>query len=437
MDESLRLLLIEADMYKEEMEKTWFKLVQFSQRLQLTENETLNALGSELLVKTAEFNEIAALLEQSASAVSLALTQTGESEENFAEPFAPENKEEEEAIAPAESAFAPAEEGVFAPAEESVFAPAEESVFAPAEEGVFAPAEEGVFAPAEESVFAPAEESVFAPAEEGVFAPAEESVFAPVDESVFAPAEESVFTPDDKIGSAPPFDVVEISGGIGQPELPHDDVVFPEVAASDEAVVIPSEFSYIDEDGTIHCGKCGHKLRKVSKFCSACGNAVKFREDEVPAKEEPARPEIINKPAPSGVHVDFTGIEEAEPEEGIFESPEDTSEKAPLGGFVSKPRPAATLLRHKNNSLILIDKDEFLIGREAAKTNYSIPDNNAISRVHMKIFFENERYYIIDCDSVNGTYLNEKSVSSHTPEMLFDGSEIRINTETFTFQVSY
>ena len=119
MDESLRLLLVEADMYKEEMEKTWFKLVQFSQRLQLTGREKLDELGKELLMKTTEFNEIAALLEQAASAVSLALTETGEMQEQAYS---------EEIIA------AVNEEAVFAPAEESVFAPAEESVFAPAEE---------------------------------------------------------------------------------------------------------------------------------------------------------------------------------------------------------------------------------------------------------------------------------------------------------------
>ncbi len=414
MDESLRLLLVEADMYKEEMEKTWFKLVQFSQRLQLTGREKLDELGKELLMKTTEFNEIAALLEQAAAAVSLALTETGEMQEQAYS---------EEIIA------AVNEEAVFAPAEESVFAPAEESVFAPAEESVFAPAEESVFAPAEESVFAPVEESVFAPAEESVFAPVEESVFAPAEESVFAPAEEAVFPPADEMIKEVAADDLTM--------LPRDEVILPEPEPQKVSFAIPCEFSFIDEDGSIYCGNCGNKLRKISKFCPSCGSVVKFREDAEPEKEETFLPEVINEPAPAGISFDFSAIEEEAPEEGVFESFENASETAPLSGYVKKARPAAYLLRHRDNSLIPVTKEEFFIGRDTAKTDFSIPDNNAISRVHMKIFYENERYYVCDCGSVNGTYLNEKAVSSDAPEMLFDGCEIRINTETFSFQVSY
>ena len=430
MDESLRLLLVEADMYKEEMEKTWFKFVQFSQRLQLTGREKLDELGKELLMKTTEFNEIAALLEQAAAAVSLALTETGEMQEQAYSEEIIAAVNEEAVFAPAEeSVFAPVEESVFAPAEESVFAPAEESVFAPAEESVFAPAEESVFAPAEESVFAPAEESVFAPAEESVFAPAEESVFAPAVESVFAPAEEAVFPPADEMIKEVAADELTM--------LPRDEVILHEPEPQKVPFAIPCEFSFIDEDGSIYCGSCGNKLRKISKFCPSCGSVVKFREDAEPEKEETFLPEVINEPAPAGISFDFSAIEEEAPEEGVFESFENASETAPLSGYVKKARPAAYLLRHRDNSLIPVTKEEFFIGRDTAKTDFSIPDNNAISRVHMKIFYENERYYVCDCGSVNGTYLNEKAVSSDAPEILFDGCEIRINTETFSFQVSY
>lgn len=366
MDESLRLLLVEADMYKEEMEKTWFKLVQFSQRLQLTGREKLDELGKELLMKTTEFNEIGALLEQAASAVSLALTETEEMQEQ-----------------------------------------------AYSEEIIAAVNEEAVFAPAEESVFAPAEESAFAPAEEAVFPPAEEAVFPPADEMIKEVAADE------------------------RTMLPHDEVILPEPEPQKVPFAIPCEFSFIDEDGSIYCGSCGNKLRKISKFCPSCGSVVKFREDAEPEKEETFLPEVINEPAPAGISVDFSAIEEEAPEEGVFESFENASETAPLSGYVKKARPAAYLLRHRDNSLIPVTKEEFFIGRDTAKTDFSIPDNNAISRVHMKIFYENERYYVCDCGSVNGTYLNEKAVSSDVPEMLFDGCEIRINTETFSFQVSY
>jgi hypothetical protein len=66
------------------------------------------------------------------------------------------------------------------------------------------------------------------------------------------------------------------------------------------------------------------------------------------------------------------------------------------------------LLRVKNNERIHLKGDCLRIGTEKKSVDYCIGDNCAVSRFHAKILHKNNSYFIIDNNSTNHTYLNEK-----------------------------
>lgn len=76
-----------------------------------------------------------------------------------------------------------------------------------------------------------------------------------------------------------------------------------------------------------------------------------------------------------------------------------------------------------------LESDEIKIGR--LQTNDIIlPDPN-VSRVHAKIERRNESFFILDLDSTNGTYLNEKRI---TEAKLKDGDIIRVGSTRLLFR---
>ncbi len=390
MQESLKLLLLEAKTYKEELTRSLFALNQFSERLLLVENKELNELATDLQEESAEIEAINSLLENAAVLLGAKLS-------------------EEEQVT-AENAFSVAEE---VPAEENAFTFIEEENIGEDAVDISGMPDNSIA-----EVYEKIEDISDAPI------PAEGSAFAPIEEECnnndAANADEWVMLPHDEV--------------VGFP-IP-DDVYTP--------VKERSEFCYVDDDGTVYCGNCGGKLKTVSKFCARCGALIQFREEE---KEAEAPEDKIEAP-----EEEFDGYINQEPKvpvnafpEFIEEIPEDKhfaedispEPEIPVQEYVSHARPAAFLVRQKDNSIIHITADEFLIGRDPAKVDFCITDNTAISRVHAKIFFSNNHYYISDCNSVNGTYLNERRLKTDFSTLLVDGCSVRLSSEKFTFQVSF
>ncbi len=76
------------------------------------------------------------------------------------------------------------------------------------------------------------------------------------------------------------------------------------------------------------------------------------------------------------------------------------------GGFM------LTILLKFNDKLLKTvetDKDVITIGRN--ETNDIQIDNLSVSKQHAKIFTKEEKFFIEDLKSTNGTYLNEKTIS--------------------------
>ncbi|MBQ3264260.1 MAG: FHA domain-containing protein [Ruminococcus sp.] len=129
----------------------------------------------------------------------------------------------------------------------------------------------------------------------------------------------------------------------------------------------------------------------------------------------PVQPQAVQKPAPAA-NVSFPV------EDGAGDT---TVLGVGSQGFI--------LLRKNGSERISINKAEFFIGKEQAKVDYCIKDNNSISRRHAKIKVRAGKCYISDLGSTNCTYINGTKLSPNQEVALIPGDEIKLSNEVFEF----
>ncbi len=97
--------------------------------------------------------------------------------------------------------------------------------------------------------------------------------------------------------------------------------------------------------------------------------------------------------------------------------------------------PPPHLLRSKNNEKIYIDKSVFRIGAEKNAVDYCITDNIVVSRTHASVISRDSRYYIVDMNSTNHTYVDGKMIPSNSEVELIHGTKVTFANEDYTFKV--
>ena len=93
------------------------------------------------------------------------------------------------------------------------------------------------------------------------------------------------------------------------------------------------------------------------------------------------------------------------------------------------------LLRCKTGEKIPLNKPVFRIGKEKSYVDYCIADNKAISRSHANVIFKNGKYYVVDTNSTNHTYVNGKILPSNMEMEIAHGMKIRLADEEFEFHL--
>ena len=108
-----------------------------------------------------------------------------------------------------------------------------------------------------------------------------------------------------------------------------------------------------------------------------------------------------------------------------------------LGASSAKaaPQPRPMLLRLKNNERINIDKPVYRIGKERSYVNYFIGDNSAISRSHANIITRDGKYFVMDTNSTNHTFVNGSMIQSNVEVPLEHGTMLRLADEEFEFKL--
>ena len=92
-----------------------------------------------------------------------------------------------------------------------------------------------------------------------------------------------------------------------------------------------------------------------------------------------------------------------------------------------------TLFRVLTNETIQINKPVFRIGKEKSFVDYFVSNNIAVSRSHADIITRGQRYYVIDLNSKNKTYINGQPLPIQQECEIFNGNQLRLANEEFVF----
>lgn len=94
-----------------------------------------------------------------------------------------------------------------------------------------------------------------------------------------------------------------------------------------------------------------------------------------------------------------------------------------------------SLYRVLTEETIYLNKPVFRLGKEKSYVDYFVSNNIAVSRSHVDIITRGSRYYVIDLNSKNHTYINNKEIPIHYETEIFNGDMLRLGNEEFIFHV--
>lgn len=100
-----------------------------------------------------------------------------------------------------------------------------------------------------------------------------------------------------------------------------------------------------------------------------------------------------------------------------------------LGGGISY----GTLTRVKTGEQIVINNDQFKIGRESKRVDYCISDNTAVGRLHAIIVSRSGSTYVVDQNSTNCTFVNSVRAAANQEVRINDGDRIKFADEDFIY----
>lgn len=93
------------------------------------------------------------------------------------------------------------------------------------------------------------------------------------------------------------------------------------------------------------------------------------------------------------------------------------------------------LERGNPSEKIQISGGRLYFGRDSTLCDIEISDDLAVSRQHGVIFLKENRYFLMDLNSKNGTYLNDERLVGGQQRSLDDGDIVRFADTAYTFHV--
>lgn len=97
--------------------------------------------------------------------------------------------------------------------------------------------------------------------------------------------------------------------------------------------------------------------------------------------------------------------------------------------------PPARLVHLRTNTVTVIDHQPFRLGKEAGVVDLCISDNTAVSRHHADITYHDGNFYVIDLNSTNHVFLNDRQIAPNTETPLSSGVVLRLADELFRFEL--
>jgi hypothetical protein len=203
----------------------------------------------------------------------------------------------------------------------------------------------------------------------------------------------------------------------------------------------------------VHCS-LGHENPDGSAFCDECGEPLNVAAPQAPAAApvpEPAATDTQACPSCGAVNpageafcsncgVSLLGAPAAVSQVPTAAPAEPVDQQVPAGA--SSHLQARLIVEGDNQEFDLSGKDNILVGREDAVSNiYPEVDltphggeEGGVSRMHARIFFENDQYMLEDENSTNFTFLNRQRLAAKTPTPLHDNDEVRFGRVMLRFK---
>jgi pSer/pThr/pTyr-binding forkhead associated (FHA) protein len=150
----------------------------------------------------------------------------------------------------------------------------------------------------------------------------------------------------------------------------------------------------------LHCTECGFVNSEGANYCQRCGSLLE-------------RPAGGGEPATATYRIDDSG-------ELVPIDVEEVTSKGPAlviragGGRVGESFP--------------VNGERMRIGRRPDSEVFL--DDVTVSRDHALLISRGEQWYLDDCGSLNGTYVNRSRIESHRLE---EGDEVQIGKYKLTF----
>lgn len=90
------------------------------------------------------------------------------------------------------------------------------------------------------------------------------------------------------------------------------------------------------------------------------------------------------------------------------------------------------LVRKSTGEKIMINRDVFKIGKERSYVDYYV-DNDAVSRNHADVIRQKDRFYLVDHNSLNHTFLDGRQIPSKQYVRMESGQNFVLADEAFIF----
>lgn len=94
-----------------------------------------------------------------------------------------------------------------------------------------------------------------------------------------------------------------------------------------------------------------------------------------------------------------------------------------------------SLYRVLTEETISVNKPVFRLGKEKSYVDYFVTNNVAVSRSHADIVTRGNRFFVIDLNSKNHTYINGRELPVRCEIEINDGDELKLGNEEFVFHI--
>ena len=136
---------------------------------------------------------------------------------------------------------------------------------------------------------------------------------------------------------------------------------------------------------------------------------------------------------------DATGLLDSDEATGLLYSDEATGlladDDEATGLLQEKAHGYPSLCRLRNNEIIWLNKPVFRIGKENKYSDYVVRDNDKVSRSHADIITRGNRYFIMDLNSTNRTFINGRQIPARQEVEVYNGDRLKLADEEIEFRI--